>query len=472
MFKKISFLLALTLFFPLVTHATTTTESVRESSLKKNIQPYQADLVATSNDKIIANIGGEIIPFMVRYHNSGSNDWQQYNWQELGSRSEKTISNDPVNLADTSWLNSRLVLIGSAPVLVNENINIVFNLRAPKTEGKYIARFRLIADEHSVVGSVLEIPIEVLANAPDGYIEPILPPSEAVVRTPITEPVIRVGLYKTKEVVEWRSDYEYTIFSGDEEKGNVEPGQKVSLSYKKGEYKFNSPNLKFVSTNSIRLVPTDQEAVFSLSNYKRLVSWKGKSNFNVYRGVMEYKYSPRSQMPFVINELPLDQYIAGIGETSNGAALEYIKAILVAARSYAYYHLNDQVRDAKYMFDVYATTVDQLYLGYNSELLMPKVVQAAEATYGEMVTYDKNPVIVPYFANSDGMTKLWSTVWGGQDKPWIQPVECVYDIGKKKYGHGVGMSASDAAQRADKDGWTYDQLLQYYYTGVEIEKIY
>lgn len=296
--------------------------------------------------------------------------------------------------------------------------------------------------------------------------------NEETARPLVVEPNIRVGLYKTKDIVIWQSDFSYRIFSGSEDMGTVESGNKVKLSYKNGVYKFASPDINFTSRESIRFIPDYLGAYFLLVNYNRQVKWKGKENFNVYRGIMEYKFSPRSAMPYIINELPLDQYTAGIGETSNGASLEYIKAILVAARSYAYFHLNDQVKDNKYVFDVYATTVDQLYLGYNSEVLMPRVAQAAQATYGQVVTYQTTPVVVPYFANSDGMTKLWSTVWGGKDKSWIQPVECIYDVGKKKYGHGVGMSAADAAARADKDGWTYDQLLKYYYTGVEVERIY
>jgi peptidoglycan hydrolase-like amidase len=48
----------------------------------------------------------------------------------------------------------------------------------------------------------------------------------------------------------------------------------------------------------------------------------------------------------------------------------------------------------------------------------------------------------------------------------------VYDKGKTMWGHGVGISGSDALARAGKDGWLYDQILKYYYTGVEVEKIY
>jgi peptidoglycan hydrolase-like amidase len=70
------------------------------------------------------------------------------------------------------------------------------------------------------------------------------------------------------------------------------------------------------------------------------------------------------------------------------------------------------------------------------------------------------------------MTRGWRTVWGGKDKPWLQPVSTVYDAGKKMLGHGVGMSTLDAKARVQKDGWTYSQVLTYYYTGILLQKVY
>ena len=43
-------------------------------------------------------------------------------------------------------------------------------------------------------------------------------------------------------------------------------------------------------------------------------------------------------------------------------------------------------------------------------------------------------------------------------------------INTKGYGHGVGMSQYGAEGMA-RAGYTYDQILKYYYTGVEIKKI-
>ncbi len=183
---------------------------------------------------------------------------------------------------------------------------------------------------------------------------------------------------------------------------------------------------------------------------------------------MEYRYAPKSKLPYIINELPLDSYVAGVAETYNTAPPEYIKALLVAARSYAYSHVGKTPPTEKRMFDVYATTVDQIYLGYNSELFMPRATQAAADTAGQMVTYKGNPVPTPYFSHSNGNTKNWKT----KDRPWLKSVKAVYDKGKKMYGHGMGMSNNDAIKRALKDRWTYSQILQYYYTSTTIEKIY
>ena len=41
-------------------------------------------------------------------------------------------------------------------------------------------------------------------------------------------------------------------------------------------------------------------------------------------------------------------------------------------------------------------------------------------------------------------------------------------INGKGYGHGVGMSQQGAQQMA-KQGFTYKQILEYYYTGIEVK---
>ena len=43
-------------------------------------------------------------------------------------------------------------------------------------------------------------------------------------------------------------------------------------------------------------------------------------------------------------------------------------------------------------------------------------------------------------------------------------------INMKGYGHGVGMSQYGAEGMA-KEGYKYDEILKYYYSGVEIKKL-
>ncbi len=436
------------------------------------VKEYRTYVAAFSSAEISAR-GGEQINFVARYVNDGGKKWDNYLWREAGSKRKGDLvisAYEPVNLADQSWISADKIIKNDEAVEPGQPAQINFVFRAPKKSGEYVARFQLTANGHTLDGGILELPLTVTADAPDDYQELIF--AQPSGRELAAEPNIRVGLYKTGEPVKFSSDFQYNVYAGTELKGTLPAGENATLKYQNSTYYFTGASLKFSSDDFIRLAPDDINSYFTLVNYERRVSWKGNKNFNVYRGVMEYKYSAKSDLPYVVNELPLDLYVAGIGETSGGAAMEYIKAMLVAARSYAYYNINNGLPAEKRIFDVYATTVDQLYLGYNSELFMPRVAQAQQVTYGEMATYNGAPVTTPYFAHSDGNTRLWSEAWGGTDKPWLQSVECFYDTGKSLYGHGVGISMQDAAARADKDAWTYDQILKYYYTGVEVEKIY
>ncbi|MBI2037311.1 MAG: hypothetical protein HYT15_00035 [Candidatus Magasanikbacteria bacterium] len=283
----------------------------------------------------------------------------------------------------------------------------------------------------------------------------------------VSEPTIRVGLYKTSETVKFKSEFPYEVWVGGVSRGIIAPEDVAQISYKQGLYTLKSESVEFGSSDYFRLVPSDPSNFFVLTNYNRPVAGRAKINFNVYRGTLEYRYSPKSKLPFIINELPLDLYVKGIAETHDSAPTEYIKALSVAARSYAYALISKNPPTEKRMFHVYATTADQLYLGYNSELYMPKFVEAAMATAGELVTYKSNPVITFYFSRSNGSTKN-----GGKDRPWLKSVVAKYDKGKKMLGHGIGMSNSDAQQRALKDNWSYKEILEHYYTSTTVEKVF
>jgi len=287
----------------------------------------------------------------------------------------------------------------------------------------------------------------------------------------ILEPVIRVGLKKTKEAIDFVAKQDYLIFSNGEFVATISKDEPAKVGYKNGTYFLKSENLDLESKTFWRFEPLDRDGVFEIPGCK--ISYTGrKIEYCAYRGTLEYRYSPKSAMPYLINELPLEDYMKGIAETDNNAAEGYIKAVLVAARSYAYKNISPLPATEKRMFDVYSTTQDQLYLGYTSEQKMPRVAQFAADTAGEMVTYNNEVVTTPYFSRTSGKTKTFKNAKGVNDRPWLVSVECKYDKGKKAAGHGIGMSTYDALMRANKDGWGYVQLLKHYYSNTEVEKIF
>jgi len=183
---------------------------------------------------------------------------------------------------------------------------------------------------------------------------------------------------------------------------------------------------------------------------------------------MELNYYEPNNNVWLIEELPLEQYLRGLGETSNNSAPEFQKALVVAARNYAYFVHSIGGKYA--LFDVETGAADQVYRAYGSETIRPNVVAAVAATAGQMVTYNGDIVVTPYFSRSDGRTRAWGEVWNGS-KPWLVSVPAPHDVGQTLWGHGVGMSASDALGWAN-DGKTYDWILKYFYTGTVLKKIY
>ncbi len=381
------------------------------------------------------------------------------------------------NAGKDAWNDVKLVNASSGDIISQNNNKIAVGdgvrfdsvIKAPAKKGQYQMQYRLKVDGEDTGDkqSVLVVDIEVISDALA---------TNNQVATPIPmlaeEPKIRVGIWKPTDSVQLSSADDCNVFDGATLMGVMPKGTTGVLSYADGKYRFWQGSLNFETTNYIRIEPiNDWRAVFTLYNYDHKVSWKGPMNFNKYRGAIEYRMSEKGTM-YVINEVLFEDYIAGISETSSGAPLEFIKANLVAARSYAYYiKENTDKHDSRY-FDVVGTTGDQLYLGYQSEVLMPRVVQAQQETRGMMVIYDGKIVITPYFGNSNGWTRSYVSAWGGSPRSWLVPVLASYDKGRARLGHGVGMSQRDCALRAEKEGLDYISLVKYYYTGVEVEKIY
>lgn len=227
--------------------------------------------------------------------------------------------------------------------------------------------------------------------------------------------------------------------------------------------------------------------VLRVKSWDRKPSWdkSGTMNDNLFRGKIEIRNENGKIV--LINELPLEDYLKGLAETSNGDHVEKMKTIIVAARSYAYFYSEKENR--KFPGKPYDGSDDpevfQKYLGYGYELRSPNSAKYVDETNGETITYG-GAVIKPwYFSESDGRVRSYkeycqarvdngtlSKTTKCEDVPYLMGGVDPGGVGHALKGHGVGISGIGATYFATNMEWKYPQIIGYYLDGTAIKKAY
>lgn len=417
-------------------------------------------------------VGGQDLVFRVGFKNIGKTTWQTRTIQSVVTHFAENSTSTPVSaFAHSSWVDGIRARVSVEGTIAPGQLDLIdFTFRAPARAGHYTAQFQYTVGDSPVDGGLIEIPVTVTTDAP------IV--SDAVgfggqVQLP-SEPRIRVGVSKVEAPLRVRSVMDYNIVDGSGAVLGTLPANTIAtLSYTSstGVYAIAAPGVAFESQTFLRLEPITPGSYFELVDRKDGVTWNKTLNHNTFRDTFELRYSVANKMTWFINELPIEQYVAGVAETSENVPVEFQKALMIAVRTYAYTAMDAGTKHKDRNYDVDAT-YDQVYKGYAREQYFKKVTAAVNATRGQLVTYNDQAVVTPYYSRSDGRTRDWTEVWGGKAKPWLVSVKAEYDKGKTMWGHGVGMSATDAMLRADREGLTYQQLLQYYYTGTTVQTRY
>ncbi len=241
-------------------------------------------------------------------------------------------------------------------------------------------------------------------------------------------------------------------------------------------------NLKIYNSVSDKIV--NQEVTFESSNEYDLDMifdvHKPESNFDEYRGKVKLRYSPISKKVWIINKLPLEQYIWGMGEITGTGPMEYNKVMTTAYRTYGYWKILYSTKFATEGFKVNATPGNQLYYGYEWESTHNRIKQAAKETRGKIIKYNDDIALSPYSSWTDGRTRSFEERWGSKLYPWCQSVKDSY--GKHPSmstqelfasgNHMVGISAHGALNLADKHNWDWQKIIKYYLTNIYIKQIY
>ncbi|PIY63397.1 hypothetical protein COY93_00135 [Candidatus Uhrbacteria bacterium CG_4_10_14_0_8_um_filter_58_22] len=454
------------------------TSAAAETSLAETDGPDVVEVVQTANGfaalKMLASgdrltmAAGSTQDFRVAFKNVGQIPWVKYGSEPVRL---KAITSILQLFRDATWTEDYPSLLQQDRAETGQLAFFNLRLRAPRTNGIYNARFDLYAGEQPIEGGTVEIPVEVTG----GSVSALVPDSVASEFSGYGSrgPNIRVGLFYDLNPVTFTASGTYALIEGLNEQPVRQLSGVTTVTFDSATLSYTVRNGSYTYTSDyhVTLRPDDPAStIFEITSYENRPTWDTSVNFNRFRGDLSVHYMRATGRLWVIEELPIEDYMRGLAETSNGSPQEYQKALVTAARTYALYVLSIGGKHKSEYHDVNTGAGDQVYKGYSSELVRPNVAQAAEDTRGSVVTYNGELVVTPYFSRSDGRTRAWSEVWGGS-KPWLVSVPAPYDQGKTLWGHGVGMSASDAVGRA-ADGASWTDILGYYYTGTAVKRIY
>ncbi|MBI5598202.1 MAG: SpoIID/LytB domain-containing protein [Deltaproteobacteria bacterium] len=170
-----------------------------------------------------------------------------------------------------------------------------------------------------------------------------------------------------------------------------------------------------------------------------------------FRGVIEVRADKDGLM--VINEIPLESYIAGIinNEISSRWPVDAIKAQAVIARTYSLYQKAKRNGAA---FDLTGTHMDQVYTGAGAE--DAAALRAVKETVGEVLFHDGSPALTVYHSNAGGMTEASRDVWGS-DYPYLRALNSKYDSVAPSYSWELSLSAAKMQEIFKKAGYSIDE---------------
>ncbi|MFA5871597.1 MAG: SpoIID/LytB domain-containing protein [Parcubacteria group bacterium] len=235
--------------------------------------------------------------------------------------------------------------------------------------------------------------------------------------------------------------------------------------------------------NKIRIEAADTSGVIKIDNCKNdkydtdadgnrfAIGCYG--DYDEFRGTLELSQDDEGT-PWVIDELPLEQYTWGTGEIGD-CVHEYYKLFSIVFRTYGYRNLESKKSThAKHNFDLSDTSSDQIYKGYKIEENYPDMKRAAAETRGQIVTYKGKTALTPYCSWSDGRTRNFPGDYpylkGGKDKYGKHPTKSTKEL-KDEGNHMYGLVANGARKMVEK-GKTYKQAIAYYLKGVDITGAY
>lgn len=289
-------------------------------------------------------------------------------------------------------------------------------------------------------------------------------------------PELRVGIFgvPSNKSLEITSDGKFQVREGSQTIATLGAGDVVKVSWSGGKYHIRGSGLENDTEDVVRLVPLNS-AIMQIKTYSDPSRTIPGKNYNRFRGVIEIRKCTGCNELWAINQLRTEFYLRGLGETSGEGPENYLLALSIAARTYALYHkVVTGGRNVARDYDIGSTATDQIYRGYEYEIITPRMSSIFNKMRGVIVANSEGdaPVSTVYFSDSDGRTRSGKEVWKTDRFTHLQSVKDPHHVASRCLGHCTGMSAQGAYGFAAKDDWDFKKILTYYYKGVKLVKAY
>jgi hypothetical protein len=455
----------------------------------------QAELVEQSHSDV--NIKPDTgFTFTLKYENTGTSTWTK---ESVYLKSKTTA----LKFRHEFWPDGfHPAQLKEETVAPGEIGSFVFALQSPGKINPYTGEFLLVDNNKMIKGGSAEISMNVVAD-PSEYLKTVREKAEAT-KTATTEtvkktvctlnlkiagtgedivldneacvskfdlpqegPNVKVGLFHSEDPITIINNRPWTIYDeNDELLAEIKSNTEITVTYidKMKEFAFDLVTKTIRTEKDLKLV-NKFNGIFEVTSHEDRPTWNRSINYNKYTGDLEIKFNDYKERIWLIEDVPLETYLTGMKETSNQTPTEYQKTMTVAARTYAFYHVNRYYGTDPF-FDLYSDERDQVYKGYVAAEIMPNQVELVKDTQGIIATFADQVIVAYYSARSGGSTISHSTL------PYLKAVETPYTADSSMWGHALGIDMVDAMNRASQEDWTYEDILKYYYTGIDLEKIY
>src|SRR5688500_9490760 len=146
-----------------------------------------------------------------------------------------------------------------------------------------------------------------------------------------------------------------------------------------------------------------------------------------FRGALEVRREGSGVT--VVNELTIDEYVAGVREVPGLWPMEALKAQAVAARTYVMWE-KDRGYWQRFGFDVCGSVSCQVYQGADAGLgeRGRRWVEAVRSTAGQVLLHEGSPALARYHSSSGGRTLANEVVYESSGpRPYLRSVDDPFD---------------------------------------------